>query len=347
VEEWFSTKATREQRDEVMQGLAGLDTGTAIICSAHPSIRLFEKCKMRLPDTFDSSATPTIGEKKLLSPKKLATPDLEKIRERMADTIRKTEEEDPRKLKQLVATLRRELAQKDKAVPVVKETVVEKQVMDKKLLTRFEKSVKDLVELGNKLNPPAFLAYQQPKVKVHIAPPVPRPVRPVKTEDEGKPLGGGERKILIALAQYPHGKSKRQLGVLTGYASGGGAFNNYLSALRARGYIHGRDHLQITDSGVVELGDFQPLPTGTALQDHWLAQLGQAERSILQVLIAAYPNKMDRETIAQGTASYKADGEPYASSGGGFNNAISRLKTLELVQGERDSLQASDTLFDQ
>jgi hypothetical protein len=56
---------------------------------------------------------------------------------------------------------------------------------------------------------------------------------------------------------------------------------------------------------------------------------------------------MDRETIAQGTASYKADGEPYASSGGGFNNAISRLKTLELVQGERDSLQASDTLFDQ
>ena len=39
----------------------------------------------------------------------------------------------------------------------------------------------------------------------------------------------GERRTLSALAQYPHGRSKAQVAVLTGYAPNGGGFDNYLS----------------------------------------------------------------------------------------------------------------------
>lgn len=46
--------------------------------------------------------------------------------------------------------------------------------------------------------------------------------------DEALKLAAGERRILTALAQYPQGRSKVQVAVLTGYAASGGGFNNYL-----------------------------------------------------------------------------------------------------------------------
>jgi hypothetical protein len=51
-----------------------------------------------------------------------------------------------------------------------------------------------------------------------------------ETLDEPLKLASGERRILTALAQYPEGRSKVQVVVLTGYAATGGGFNNYLGA---------------------------------------------------------------------------------------------------------------------
>src|SRR5712691_1406809 len=48
-------------------------------------------------------------------------------------------------------------------------------------------------------------------------------------------LSSGERRILTAVAQYPQGRSKVQVAILSGYAPNGGGFNNYLGALRTRG----------------------------------------------------------------------------------------------------------------
>ena len=79
-------------------------------------------------------------------------------------------------------------------------------------------------------------------------------------------LASGERRILTALAQYPQGRSKVQVAVLTGYAATGGGFNNYLGALRSRGLIEGDgERLTITEAGIQALGSWEPLPTGSAL----------------------------------------------------------------------------------
>ena len=139
------------------------------------------------------------------------------------------------------------------------------------------------------------------------------------------------------LAQYPKGKSKVQVAVLTGYAATGGGFNNYLGALRSRGLIVGDgDRLTISKAGIQALGSWDPLPAGAALIDYWRNRLGKAERLILEALTQAYPDLMSKEEVAA-----KAGYEP---SGGGFNNALGRLRTLELVQG-RGKLQGSDNLF--
>jgi len=151
-------------------------------------------------------------------------------------------------------------------------------------------------------------------------------------------LASGERRILTVLAQYPEGRSKVQVAVLTGYAVTGGGFNNYLGALRSRGLIEGvGERLTITNAGIQLLGSWEPLPAGSALIDYWRSRLGKAERLILETLTQAFPDALTKEELAA-----KAG---YEVTGGGFNNALGRLRTLELVQG-RGELRASDNLFE-
>ncbi len=151
-------------------------------------------------------------------------------------------------------------------------------------------------------------------------------------------MAGGERRILTVLAQYPGGRSKRQVAIFAGYAINGGGFNNYLSALRSKGWMEGRgDDLRITDAGLAALGSYDPLPTGRDLLDHWLRQLDKAPRLILETLAGAYPAALTKDEVAARAG--------YQPNGGGFNNALSRLRTLELIDG-RGELRASEVLFD-
>jgi hypothetical protein len=162
-------------------------------------------------------------------------------------------------------------------------------------------------------------------------------VASAETLDEPFKLASGERRILTALAQYSEGRSKVQVAVLTGYAATGGGFNNYLGALRSRGMIQGDgDRLTISEAGIQTLGSWEPLPSGSALIDYWRGRLGKAERLILQTLTQVYPDALTKEELAA-KAGYEANG-------GGFNNALGRLRTLELLQG-RGELRASDNLF--
>ena len=89
--------------------------------------------------------------------------------------------------------------------------------------------------------------------------------------------------------------------------------------------------------GIEVLGSWEPLPTGSALIDYWRARLGKAERLILETLTRAFPDPLSKDEVAA-RAGYEANG-------GGFNNALGRLRTLELVQG-RGELRTSGDLFD-
>jgi hypothetical protein len=145
-----------------------------------------------------------------------------------------------------------------------------------------------------------------------------------------------ERKILTALTQHPEGRRKNQVALLTGYAVSGGGFNNALSALRSKSWIAGRDLLKITALGQAALGHWEPLPApGPPLLEHWAGHLGKAERAVLQALAQAHPGSLTKEQLGAATG--------YEATGGGFNNALSRLRTLTLIEG-RGQLRASDTL---
>jgi hypothetical protein len=175
----------------------------------------------------------------------------------------------------------------------------------------------------------------------HVGPSLngkPMPVRkPTVVEHAGRygePIPKGHRRILESLARYGE-CSKAKLAILARYAANGGGFNNYLSALRNDAYLTGeRDGpYAITSGGLHVLGSFDPLPANPdQLFADWMRhpELGKAHREIMSVLKQNSRTRLSKEAVAY------ACNPPYEPNGGGFNNAVSRLRTLGIVEGKNE-----------
>jgi uncharacterized protein len=153
-------------------------------------------------------------------------------------------------------------------------------------------------------------------------------------------LPKAQRRIVAVLGRHhPDARPKSAVAIEAGYAASGGGFNNALSGLRSMGIVQGSDLLKLTQNGldVVADADRESLPGGSALARYWMSQLPKAEAAILEVLTTP-----PRRAWAKTDLAIQAGYEP---TGGGFNNALSRLRSLLLVQG-RGELVASDRLFD-
>lgn len=370
VLDWLGEHVEKPRLKELSVGLRALPRGTALVVS--PGWLEFEGVvPMRARQTFDSSATPKPGEKAACTSGPGAKPDLDVYLARMRETVERAKENDPKALKAEVARLRVALQKamkttvttvETKEVPVVPKELVERMVrVDgwffnfRDAFDRLPSAVKRLTEEFEQME--ALMKSEKftrlrpvPEVKVEsgrwssAAPSFPSDRTRAKdaerrlspAPDMDVTLSSGERKILTALAQYPAGRTRSQVAILTGYAVSGGGFCNYLSKLRTSGLIAGTDPVKVTTVGLTTLGDFDALPTGTALLKHWLDQLGKAEGSVLVILANNYPGALTKEQVAEATG--------YSADGGGFNNALSRLRTLELIEG-RSELRAAEALF--
>lgn len=369
LRKWLANHASRELVDEVIGSLGSLPRGRAWVLS--PATETFELQAVRAKRTFDSGRTPEPGEI-LTPPKELAPVDIARLGKTIAATVEKARANDPAALKARVAQLEAELAKRAPAV-TIEQVAVEVPIIDKESLNNLRagihllgtynseldrirdrmaqaqqtvvSSADNLRQFADRLAIESQTAGKRPAANA-VKPDIghrdikpanmPKPAR--RGTGAGDPsLGGGERKILTALAQYKDGRTKQQVAILTGYAVNGGGFKNYVSSLRTRGLLEGSDHLTITVAGIQALGEYQPLPAGRALLEHWLGQLGRAEREVLKVLHEEWPNARPKEYVAT-KAGYEPDG-------GGFKNALSRLRTLELIEGKA-KLKASDQLQD-
>lgn len=389
VKDWLDANATREQRDTVMGQIASMPTGTAIFASGHPSLKIFQTSAVRLPRTFDSSATPKIGAKPR-TPKRLAPVEIHALRERMTAAIERADANDPKKLRAQITALQREMEalRRSPGKPVTVERVVEKIVERpvilaadianlERLLAKAKPLAEELTRIGEhiaisrdvitdamfrvaqaagaadaRLRAPVPDAPQRPRPATPPPVSTPHPVAPARPAappatangadpTTGVSLGKAERLILTALAQFAEGKSAQQLGIITGYSADGGGFRNALGALRAKGLIEGgNSHMTITEEGRGLIGPVDPAPVGAALLDMWLGHrsLGKAERAVLRVLAQQYP-----AALSSGEVGAQTD-PPYAPDGGGFRNALGRLRTLGLIEGGNSGMRASADL---
>jgi hypothetical protein len=266
---------------------------------------------------------------------------------REAEQKARTESE----LRQEITSLRHQLsARPTVAVPETKIERVEIPILQDSELSRLEEIASHFDEDAARLTDAARNIYASVKAyrsapQIRFTAPPARMIsiknRPLSSSsDSGEKLQKAERSILIVLAQYPEGRSVNQIAILAGYAVGTGGFNNALGALRSKRFIVGsKEMTQITQAGINALGEFSPLPVGQELREYWRRKLGKAERAAFDVLIEVWPNSVDRDELASQAG--------YTPGTGGINNAMSRLKTLELaVQDGVKSLKANDNLME-
>jgi hypothetical protein len=128
------------------------------------------------------------------------------------------------------------------------------------------------------------------------APPQPKPKfeakrQPAPSTQNGHATGGAklakaERLALTALTQYPQGRSKNQVAILTGYAVNGGGFNNAISALRTNGFITGGAPLLRS----IAVWASAPRPLDAAAQ--------QSRAGSASALVNAWPDPLSKEDLA-------------------------------------------------
>jgi hypothetical protein len=367
LEAWIAVHADREEAKRVLTSLASLEVGEAWVWS--PGwLGILARVKIRRRRTFDSSATPKVGAV-AASPKAAAKVDVDQLRGDLSALVQKAEAEDPRRLRARIATLERELREVRAKSPANPDpemlAKLRGQLADanRRLAradrlfdrigavgTLLERATAQLGEIAGELT-----ACTKPGTGTDLVPPAPAaaPVRgigrvlaaPAPVAGNGAPtaLGKAERSVLVVLAQQPDGCDLARLALIAGYSAGGGGFLNALSKLRQAGLLEGANAgtLRITDAGAAALGSgWDPLPTGDALVRYWLEHrsLGKAERSVLATLVEAHPGGLALDAIADRTS--------YAAGGGGFLNALSRLRTLGLIEGRNsESMRASAHLF--
>lgn len=330
-----------ELGEEIVPSLTKLASGEAWVL-APSTLGIAQRVQIDRRTTWDSGATPLVGagSRPTLT---LADVDTAAIKEALAETIERAKADDPKLLRRRITELERQLAVAEAHVCEAPAPVeVEVPVLPDELIVALAKTLGPAVEL---------LAAIHDKLETHVATPPDPPARPVHGLDqvgrpdrpipipisEAKPLAEGphpadtpklgkaERAMLTVLAQHPAGRTKTQLALLSGYSIKSSAIGNALGALRSAGYVNRGDPIQATPEGIAALGDHESLPAGRALYDWWASRLGKAERAILGVLADAWPDELDKTTVA--------DRSGYSATSSALGNALGKLRSLELVDG--------------
>lgn len=142
---------------------------------------------------------------------------------------------------------------------------------------------------------------------------------------------GGQRRILIALAQFGPSSTSR-LRVLSGIESMH-TFRKYIGQHRANGFIEKGGLPQLTDAGRRIVGDYTPLPTGGALIDYWKRTLTGGKAAIFAYLSEHPTNVFEHEVL-----QHRAGIESIHT----FRKYLGQLRTLELISYQQGGVAVAD-----
>jgi uncharacterized protein len=351
--------------------LSGLDDGEAFAFSPHFLARLgqpaIQRFRFRLAATFDSRATPKIGQSR--RPATLADINLDMVAAQLKAAAGSLAGNDPAALRRRVTELERQLAARSRDTAAGEQAAARIAGLERELaealnrpaervavpvvppgdVAAFDQAVTAMRETADRIElalhtatrsaPVRALAPAPARAPAHTPAPAPAPPLPsLPADPDGAPgsLTKAERAILTVLVQFPDGRTKNQIAILSGYSVKSSTFANAMSALRVAGLITRGMPARATQEGVTALGAaWEPLPSGSALISYWMARLARSERLILQSLLDAWPGTLDKAAIAGATG--------YSAASSTFANALSRLRTLELISGYGE-MRADETL---
>lgn len=153
------------------------------------------------------------------------------------------------------------------------------------------------------------------------------------------PLGRCEKSILETLAKFNKPCSRVKVGIFSNYSAKSGGFSNAISKLKNLGFLNAQNgDLEITDSGAQQVLFVKPFPsTNEEVLAFWVNKVGKCPGAILQAIVPIYPNSMSKEDAGIQTN--------YSANSGGFSNAISKLRTLGLIDYSNGQIKATEDMF--
>lgn len=366
IKDWIDGCGDAVQGKDVLDSLAQLNRGEGWIW--YPEGAFLERTKFPPIKTYDSSATPKHGES--AATPKITEINLAEVKAAMAVAIEEAKANDPAELRKMVADLRKQLAAKQPPaaapappkifeVPVLKNGQLDR---TEKAIDRVSKAIEQIDVVGAKMREelgelrrlvqPAF-ATKAPAVDARLQrgvdrfnrlPAVPRPAARItapsplpkaRSSESSESLPQGERRVLVAIAQYNGRCTREQLTMLTGYKRS--TRDRYIQFVREKGYADANgDNFTITAEGLGAIGEYEELPTGHELLKYWLGRLPQGEVAILKVVSDGWPEPVMRDEISEKTNYKRSTRDRY----------IQFLESRFLVKSDRGAVRASDELFD-
>jgi hypothetical protein len=366
IEGWVSIKDLSDELG-VLDSLPSLPTGTGWVWS--PVRGILEKVAIRTIRTFDSYRTPKPGETRA-EPKEIAPIDLDSLGEKIRATAEKARAEDPRALRKEIAALKAELAKRP-TEEAVREVMVEvptavfngeierlEQIhhnihVDITAIATFREEflrTAEMVESAVAKAKGVTAVATVPRAAIPRVERAPRPrraePRPARApaDDQGAAgdfaPSGPEQKILDALAWlYSVGIAgdRKRVAFLAGYRQSG-TFAGYLSGLSTAGAISypGPGAVALTELGSSFATHPDVPPTSEDIQEMVLEKLSGPQQRILRELLAAYPNALEREVLAEATG-YQLSGT--------FAGYLSGLSTIGVITYPSPGTVAADPVL--
>lgn len=338
---WMDAAGDITEVKEVTSSLATLKNGEAWVWI--PELGVFQRVQVRMARTFDSSPTRKRGDRIAL-PKGYADVDIGAISEKIAGSIERAKAEDPKELRRQIASLKRELAARPTETQVTE--TVEVPVLGDEAIATLTDGVEDLAGVAGKIVAASNeITAALGKLKARpVTPPVQRAAPPVRTPAPARPapprsepvvvgdfqVVPAQQRILDALAMLEQiglpTADKTQLALFAGTKPTSGGYKNNLGALRNQGGLieyPSPGTVQLTEAGRA-VADAGAAP-GTTDELHALVRglVPPAQWTIVDTLIASYPDALSREEVADRV------GAPVTS--GGFKNNLGRLRSLGLI----------------
>lgn len=360
IADWVADQADPETGKEIIASLPSLKPGEGWVWA--PQDNVLERKKFPLPRTFDSSRAPEIGDGTGPS---LPPLNLDALKGKLAKIEEERKANDPAALKaQLVKLLNDNVRLKNEIETQRKEPRIDNGAIQEAeqrgfanglsaargeaisfldsirsdvstVFGDYQDKIARLAQAELPLPSPATVKAAPPAVKRTPAE-TPRRPQPSPAAGGDGPIPKGEQAILIACAQHREaGCSRPQLTVLTGYKRS--TRDAYIQRLRERGLVDQKgDRIVATTKGVAAIYDnYTELPTGEALQQHYIKTLPEGEGKILAMLCAAHPSDVPRDEITDTLGYKRSTRDAY----------LQRLSTRELITTPSGAARASDNLF--
>lgn len=353
VADWVKEKDVEEGFED-LEDLRRLKAGECFIWDPASEVRdEFSRIQVNPRQTYDASATPTMGSKKASSPKPLDSTTLAELTKAMAEMVDKVNESDPSALKRKVmmlegkvARLDQQLANADReivaAVAAAKPEVVEIPLLSEKdarflreACAALASDVKDLNGAIDKLAATVEKAGTRPLPSIEtlhraraIAAPVELAPRLAKLDGVISP------KQLAMLAavnmRRPHGATKKEISILSCIPESG-HFNNLLYALTGQNLLEKSDgsHYVLATEGqrLLADSDFRPETDIVAGWNRYFTEKEPEKSRLIFMTIANASAPLSKAEISAAT------GIPES---GHFNNLLYAVTGKGVIQKSSD-----------